>query len=280
MDGVLLIKKEKDITSSDVVVRLRKILNTKKVGHTGTLDPLATGLLVVTVGKATKISELLTTKYKEYIATMKLGVKTDTYDITGNVIDTCKVPSNLDFEAILKEYQTTYMQEVPIYSSVKVKGKKLYEYARKGEEVELPKKEVEIKEIELLNVEGEYVTFRCVVSKGTYIRSLINDIGNDIGCFACMSDLVRTKVDKFSLEDAYSLDDISNNKYELINIVDALDYPKITVDGDIYNKIIHGMKIDNTYNIKDRCVFVDTNDNLLGIYEVDNMKLKVWKNFV
>ena len=280
MDGVLLIKKEKDCTSSDVVVRLRKILNTKKIGHTGTLDPMATGLLVITIGKATKISDILTSKYKEYIATMQLGVKTDTYDITGNIISEEKVPSNLDMNNILNNYQKTYMQEVPIYSSVKVNGKKLYEYARKGEKVELPKKEVEIKEIELLDYKDNYVTFRCLVSKGTYIRSLINDIGNDIGCFATMSDLIRTKVDKFSLEEAYTLDDITNNNYKLISIEDALDMPKIVVDKDLENKIIHGMKIDNNYDVKDKCIFLNEDNNLLGIYEVDNKKLKVWKNFV
>ena len=280
MDGVLLIKKEKDMTSSDVVVKLRKILNTKKIGHTGTLDPMAEGLLVVTIGKATKIASILTSTYKEYIATMKLGIKTDTYDITGKVLSEEKVPNNLDIEKILNNYKKTYLQEVPIYSSVKVKGKKLYEYARKGEYVVLPKKEVEIKEIELLNYENDEVTFKCLVSKGTYIRSLINDIGNSIGCYATMTKLIRTKVDNFNLEEAYTLEDIKNNNYKLISIEDSLNYPKIIVNKELEEKISHGMKIDNNYNVKDKCIILNENNKLLGIYEVDNQKLKVWKNFI
>ena len=172
MNGVLLINKEKGITSSDVVVKLKHILNTKKVGHTGTLDPLAEGLMLVTVGKATKISNLLVEKYKEYIATFELGYQTDTYDTEGKVINKSdKVVEKDEIIKVINSYKKTYLQEVPIYSSVKVNGKKLYEYARNNIEVELPKREVEIKDIEILSIEENKVVIKTFVSKGTYISN-------------------------------------------------------------------------------------------------------------
>ena len=277
--GVLLINKPKGITSSDVVIKLKKLLNTTKIGHTGTLDPLAEGLLVVTINKGTKISSLLTSSYKEYIATMKLGLKTDTYDIEGKVLEEKEVPKDLDIEKVIKSYEKTYLQEVPIYSAVKVNGKKLYEYARNNEEVTLPKKEVEIKEIEVLEIKEGLVKFRCLVSKGTYIRSLINDIGNDLDCGAIMTELIRTKVDKFELKNSYTLEDIENNNYQIIPIEEALDYPKIKVDNDLEFKIRNGVKLDNTFNIKDKVIFINEDNELLGIYELDNNKLKVYRNF-
>lgn len=277
--GILLINKPKGITSSDVVIKLRQLLQTKKIGHTGTLDPLAEGLLVVTVNKATKISNLLTSTYKEYIATMKLGVKTDTYDIEGKVLEEKEVSKDLDIEKVIKSYQKTYLQEVPIYSAVKVNGKKLYEYARNNEEVTLPKKEVDIKEIEVISQEDNLVKFRCLVSKGTYIRSLINDIGNDLECYAIMTELIRTKVDKFDLKDAYTLEDIEANNYKLISIEEALDYPKIQVYEELEFKIKNGVILDNEFNIKDKVIFINSDNELLGIYELDNNKLKVFRNF-
>lgn len=277
--GILLINKPKGITSSDVVIKLRKLLQTKKIGHTGTLDPLAEGLLVITVNKGTKVSSLLTTMYKEYIATMKLGVKTDTYDIEGKVLEEKDVPNDLNIEDTIKSFQKTYLQEVPIYSAVKVNGKKLYEYARNNESVELPKKEVDIKEIEVISIEKDIVKFRCLVSKGTYIRSLINDIGLSLGCNAIMNDLIRTKVDKFSLEDAYTLEDVESNNYKLISIEDALNYPKIKVDEELEFKIKNGVILENTFNIEDKVIFINSHNELLGIYELIDDKLKVFRNF-
>ena len=277
--GILLINKPKGITSSDVVMKLKRLLQTKKVGHTGTLDPLAEGLLVVTVNNATKISSLLTSTYKEYIATMKLGVKTDTYDSEGKILEEKEVPSNLNIEETIASFQKTYLQEVPIYSSVKVNGKKLYEYARNNIEVELPKREVDIKEIEILKIDNNIIQFRCLVSKGTYIRSLINDIGLSLGCFAIMTELVRTKVDKFSLDEAYSLEDIENNNYKLISIEETLDYKKIVVDEELEFKIRNGVKLKNSFNIKDKVLFLNKQNELLGIYELDNDELKVFRNF-
>ena len=267
MNGVLLINKEKGITSSDVVVKLKHILNTKKVGHTGTLDPLAEGLMLVTVGKATKISNLLVEKYKEYIATFELGYQTDTYDTEGKVINKSdKVVEKDEIIKVINSYKKTYLQEVPIYSSVKVNGKKLYEYARNNIEVELPKREVEIKDIEILSIEENKVVIKTFVSKGTYIRSLINDIGMSLETYATMTDLIRTKVDKYNLEDAYTLEDVEENNYKLLSIEEVLDYPKIELDGGLYKKVSNGVKISNDYNINDK-VILKYNNHLVAIYE-------------
>ena len=267
MNGVLLINKEKGITSSDVVVRLKHILNTKKVGHTGTLDPLAQGLMLVTVGKATKISSLLTEKYKEYIATFELGYQTDTYDTEGKVINKSeKVVDKDKIIEVINSYKKTYLQEVPIYSSVKVNGKKLYEYARNNIEVELPKREVEIKDIEVLSIEGNKIVIKTYVSKGTYIRSLINDIGLSLETYATMTDLIRTKVDKYNLEDAYTLVDVEENNYKLLSIDEVLDYPKIELDDGLYKKVSNGVKLSNDYNINDK-VILKYNNHLVAIYE-------------
>lgn len=267
MNGVLLINKEKGITSSDVVVKLKHILNTKKVGHTGTLDPLAEGLMLVTVGKATKISNLLVEKYKEYIATFELGYQTDTYDTEGKVINKSdKVVEKDEIIKVINSYKKTYLQEVPIYSSVKVNGKKLYEYARNNIEVELPKREVEIKDIEILSIEENKVVIKTFVSKGTYIRSLINDIGMSLETYATMTDLIRTKVDKYNLEDAYTLEDVEENNYKLLSIEEVLDYPKIELDDELYKKVSNGVKLSNDYNINDK-VILKYNDHLVAIYE-------------
>ena len=267
MNGVLLINKEKGITSSDVVVKLKHILNTKKVGHTGTLDPLAEGLMLVTVGKATKISNLLTEKYKEYIATFELGYQTDTYDTEGKVINKSdKVVEKDEIIKVINSYKKTYLQEVPIYSSVKKKKKKLYEYARNNIEVELPKREVEIKDIEILSIEENKVVIKTFVSKGTYIRSLINDIGMSLETYATMTDLIRTKVDKYNLEDAYTLEDVEENNYKLLSIEEVLDYPKIELDDELYKKVSNGVKLSNDYNINDK-VILKYNDHLVAIYE-------------
>ncbi|MBR2246222.1 MAG: tRNA pseudouridine(55) synthase TruB [Bacilli bacterium] len=278
INGVLVINKKKGMTSRDVVNEICKIFNTKKIGHTGTLDPLAEGVLVVTIGNATKISELLTAEYKEYIAGAILGIKTDTYDIEGKVIDNKPVKDNLKLDKIISSYKKTYMQEVPIYSAVKVNGKKLYEYARNNEEVELPKKKVTIKEIELLSTDRNEFMFKALVSKGCYIRSLINDIGESLNTYATMTKLIRTKLGKFNIENSYTLDDIRNNNYKLYSIDEALDYPVIEIEDNLYKKISNGVKINNKYKIKDKVIF-KYKDKLLGIYERDKDMLKTWKNF-
>ena len=277
--GVIVVNKEKDMTSFDVVNEISHLFGIKKVGHTGTLDPMAEGILIICIGKATKIVELLTAKDKEYVAGVKLGIKTDSYDITGNILDTKEVKDIENLEEVILSYKKTYLQEVPIYSAVKVDGKKLYEYARNNKEVELPKKEVTIKEIELLEKDKDTFIIKTLVSKGTYIRSLINDIGNSLNIYATMTSLNRTKQGKVTINDSYKLNDIKSNNYKYYKIEEVLDYPIIKVDEDLEFKIKNGVKIKNTFEIENKVLFVNKNNKLLGIYEKNNEELKVWKNF-
>lgn len=267
MDGILIINKEKDYTSRDVVNKLTKILHTKKIGHTGTLDPLATGVLVITIGKATKLCNLLTSEYKEYIATMKLGVETDTLDITGNIIEEKSYSVN---EEQIKEVLNTFLgksiQEVPKYSAVKINGKRLYEYARKNIPIELPKREIDIKHIELISYKGEQLTFKCEVSKGTYIRSLIRDISYKLNTVGTMTELIRTKQGDFCIEHAYSLEDIEKNKYRIVPYEEALkNYEIINIDRDIYNKVINGAIIDKVF--KNKIALLKYKGNIIAIYQ-------------
>ena len=277
--GVIVVNKEKDMTSFDVVNEISHLFGIKKVGHTGTLDPMAEGILIICIGKATKIVELLTAKDKEYVAGVKLGIKTDSYDITGNILDTKEVKDIENLEEVILSYKKTYLQEVPIYSAVKVDGKKLYEYARNNKEVELPKKEVTIKKIELLEKDKDAFIIKTLVSKGTYIRSLINDIGNSLNTYATMTSLNRTKQGKVTINDSYKLNDIKSNNFKYYKIEEVLEYPIIRVDEDLEFKIKNGVKIKNTFEIENKVLFVNENNKLLGIYEKNNEELKVWKNF-
>ena len=278
MNGVLLIDKPKGITSRDVVNNVIKKLSTKKVGHTGTLDPLATGVLIVCVGKATKLVKYLTSKEKEYIATVELGTKTDTLDNTGNILE--EKVSIIDKDKIIKvldSFKGKYEQEVPIYSAVKVNGKKLYEYARNNEKVDLPKREIEVKSIELVS-EVEYTNnktifkFRCTVSKGTYIRSLINDIATRLDTIGTMTDLRRTKQGNFSIDNCINIDDIDSNK--LISITNILECKHIELTNDIEKKVLNGAKIKNIYDT-DKVLFVNKN-KAIALYEgKEKLKLSI-----
>ena len=265
--GIIVINKEEGYTSRDVVNIVSKYLKTKKVGHTGTLDPLAKGVLVVCFGKYTKLVPLLTSQEKTYIAEIKFGIKTDTLDITGKVIK-----ENYDFslsyeelEKTLKKFQKQYYQSVPKYSAVKIKGKKLYEYARENIDIELPKRLVDIKKIELLNYDKDKLefTFRTLVSKGTYIRSLIKDIGDSLNINFTMQDLIRTKSGKFKIDDSFKIDDT----YKIIPIQEALDFKKIEVkDLEILKKIKNGNALS----------YQDTNDFILFLEK--NKPLAIYKN--
>lgn len=277
---ILVINKQKGVTSFDIVHKLTKLFGIKRIGHTGTLDPLAEGVLVVTIGKAVKIAELLTAQYKEYEAGVVLGIMTDTLDITGKILASAPVPEIKNLEEVLTRFKTTYLQEVPIYSAVKVAGKKLYEYAREQKEVELPKKEVTIKEITLLSTDKATFNFKCLVSKGCYIRSLIRDIGYSINNYATMTKLVRTKQGKFDINNAYTLEQIKNNQFKMYNIEEVLDYTKIKLNKEEERKVTSGQKLKNKYNIEDKVIFINENNKLLGIYEKEGEFLKTWKNFV
>ena len=280
MNGILLVNKEKDYTSRDVVNIISKEFKTKKVGHTGTLDPLATGVLVITVGSATKISELLTATYKEYIAEVTLGIKTDTLDITGNIKELKEI--NLDKEKlinVLNSFNKKYLQEVPLYSAVKVDGKKLYEYARNNEKVELPKKEVDIKNIELLEYHENKFKFKCLVSKGTYIRSLINDIGKKIGCGAVMVELERLKTGEFKIDDSTKLYDFLKLQYEemldkIISIEELfIENKRVNFKDDEYKKFLNGIMFDVESSTKS-IVRVYVNNKFKGLGKIENNKLK------
>lgn len=286
MNGILLVNKEENYTSRDVVNKVGKILETKKIGHTGTLDPLATGVLVLCIGSATKLNEILTSTYKEYEAEITLGLLTDTLDITGNVLkeENMKINKEQVLEA-LNRMTGKYIQEVPIYSAVKVNGKKLYEYARAGEVVELPKREVDIKGLELVGdlryTDNKTIfNIRCLVSKGTYIRALVNDIATNLNTIGVMSKLKRTKQGRFDLEDCYTLDDIENGNYKLISIDEVLnEYPRVMVEGREEKLVSNGAIIDNSWN-KDKILFIDKNNILIALYktyEKDKTKLKPWK---
>ncbi len=274
MNGIIVVNKEKGYTSRDVVNIIGKYLGTKKVGHTGTLDPMAEGVLVIVIGKCTKLTDYLTSEYKEYIAEFKLGYETNTLDSTGKIIKKSNNEvSKSEIEKAINSFKGIYNQEVPMYSAVKINGKKLYDYARNNEKVSLPSREVHIKEIEILNI-GEFVRIRCLVSKGTYIRSLIRDIGVKLGTYATMTNLVRTKSGKFNIENSYKIEEIKNNNYKLVGIEEIFkDFPKIVINDYEYKLISNGNKLDNKYNSE--YVLFYYNNKLVSIYkEYEKSKIK------
>ena len=209
INGIICVNKETGYTSHDVVAKLRGILGQKKIGHTGTLDPNATGVLPVCLGNATKLVDMLTDTDKEYQATLLLGVTTDTEDIWGKELFRKEVTVGAEevFRAVMS-FAGTYMQVPPMYSAKKVDGKKLYELAREGRVIERKPREVTIKKIEIIMIQLPYVRFSVTCSKGTYIRSLCRDIGERLGVGGCMSELTRTRVGRFTLSDAVKLSDI------------------------------------------------------------------------
>lgn len=246
INGIIVINKEKGYTSHDVVAKLRKILNTRKIGHTGTLDPEATGVLPICIGKATKVSDMILNSGKEYTAKIKFGVTTDTQDIFGNVISQKEV--NLSHEEIvsaIKSFEGDITQIPPMYSAIKIDGKKLYEYARKGIEVERKTRQVTINKIEISDVSSDSATIKVDCSKGTYIRTLCEDIGKKLGCGGCMESLARTRSSIFNIEKSVKIDDVTYENHQ--NYLIATDevfseYPKIIVNNEIKSRLINGAK--------------------------------------
>lgn len=278
MNGIIIVNKEKDYTSRDVVNIISRILKTKKVGHTGTLDPIAEGVLVVCVGKATKLCDYLTSSYKEYIAEFDLGYLTDTLDNTGTKLKTSnKVVLKEEIYDTIKCFCGEYEQVVPKYSAVKVNGKKLYEYARNNEDIDLPSRLVDIKNIDIICIKNNTVKIKCTVSKGTYIRSLIRDIGDKLGTYATMTSLVRTKQGEFDISTSYTLDEIESGHYKLISLEELFSkYYKIDLDDVLYKKISNGME----YNIKvdDDYIIFYYNNLLVAIYKKE--KTDIFKPFI
>lgn len=276
MTGAIVINKEEGITSRDVVNNLNRILETKQIGHTGTLDPMATGVLVCLIGKATKLSSILTNQDKEYIATFKLGILTDTLDITGNILKEENINiKEEDIIKVLKSYIKTYNQEVPIYSAVKVNGRKLYEYARNNEEVTLPKREVTIHTLDIIEIKEETITIKTKVSKGTYIRSLVRDIGLSLNTNATLTKLERTNLGNFNIDNSSTTEDVLHNKHKLYSIKEILkDYPTKELDPDMLYKVKNGQILD--IEIKDYLLFTSNNKEiaLYKKYEKDPKKIK------
>lgn len=271
MKGVLIIDKPMGVTSFDVIRDIRKEYGTKKVGHTGTLDPMATGVLPILIGDATKLSDYLMDHDKEYIAVLKLGEKRDTGDSEGNIIETSKIPNltTQEIENTLKAFIGKISQIPPMYSAIKVNGKKLYELAREGKEIERKPRSVEIYSIELLEVEKnkeniiDKIKFKVNCSKGTYIRTLCEDIAEKLGTVGYMKELRRTRVGKFTLEDinkCVSLEEILSEENAYI------------LKENEKSKLLNGVIIKT--NLADGLVRIYKNNEFIGIGEVKNKNLK------
>lgn len=280
MNGIAIINKKQGLTSRDVVNQISKKLNIKKVGHTGTLDPLATGVLVVCIGKATKLVDVLTDLDKEYEAGVCLGIETDTLDITGNILkEEDVIKTKEEIINTLNSFVGEYDQEVPIYSAVKINGKKLYEYARENIPVELPKRKVKIHNISLTSDviyknNKVYFSFKVKVSKGTYIRSLIRDIADKLNTIGTMTSLVRTKLGHFDIRNSTDIDNL-----KIININECLkNYFTVITDEKMYKLVTNGVKLKNLYN-ENIVFFKDKNNNPLALYKLEDNILKLWKMF-
>ena len=286
MDGIILINKEKEYTSHDVVNKVKHILN-EKVGHTGTLDPNATGLLPILIGKGTKLSYYLINHDKEYEVTLKLGEKTDTADSEGKVIKTQNVEENVfskeKITEVLKSFLGKQKQIPPMYSAIKVNGKKLYEYARKNIEVDIKPRDIEIYSIKLnkLNIEEKLICFTVKCSKGTYIRSLCEDISKKLGTIGYMKELNRTKVGIFNIKDSIYLEDLDknkNNKEYIANHVISIEQVFIQIYGmdrkiQLPNKklelFLNGVKF--TVRVEDGLYRIyDEKNKFIGIGSVEN----------
>ena len=276
MDGVLIINKPKGYTSYDVVSIVKKKLSISKVGHTGTLDPNATGVLPILVGKATKISKYLIEHNKTYVAELRLGEKSATGDIEGEIVERKSIP-NLK-ENKIKETLETFlgkqMQKPPIYSSIKINGKKAYEYARKGQTVEIEPRKIEIMEISLIKFENNIITFSTSCSKGTYIRVLCEYIAEKLGTVGLMQNLIRTRVDKFDIKDSFTLENVE--KANIIGIEEIfINNKKIELDRRKTELFLNGVKLnfnedDGLYRIYNNNIFIG-----LGIIKSNSLKRDV-----
>ena len=280
-NGILNIDKPQCITSHDVVDAIRKIFPNQKVGHTGTLDPLATGVLPICIGEATKLSEKLVSETKKYSVKMLLGVETDTYDITGRIIFASVVNKDeIYIKERIKRFVGKQQQIPPKYSAIKVEGKRLYQYAREDKDVEIKPRDIEIFSIDNIKIdlESKEVAFDVECSKGTYIRSLVNDIGKKIGCGATMTELRRTQTGNFKIEDSIPLYDFLKLDYldMLDKIITIEEYyeenKKITLSDEELNRFLNGVLID--VQSSNQIVRVYNKGKYIGLGTVEDKKLK------
>lgn len=289
MNGVINVNKPLGVTSHDVVYRLRKMLSIKKIGHTGTLDPDASGVLPMCIGRATKVADMLTAQDKQYIAEVTLGSATDTLDKSGVVTETADVNvSNEDIKAVVHEFIGDIEQIPPMYSAIKIDGKKLYELAREGKEVERASRKVRIYNIEILEIdlENKRFTMKVDCSKGTYIRTLCDDIGRRLGCFAHMSALKRTKSGRFDISKAYTLEKIEEmylcGDLSFFVPVDVVfeEYPRLIINARKAHKMCNGTRVA-VQGIDEGEVYrvYDESGNFLTISQAENGLLKILKTF-
>lgn len=266
VNGILVLNKPANMTSRDVVNKLNHIFHTKKIGHTGTLDPIATGVLVIAIGTYTKLVSELTSLDKEYIAEIKLGIKTDTGDITGNIIeeDYGYSINTSDILKVINEFPKQYEQTVPKYSAIKVDGKKLYEYARENIEVDLPKRFVSIYSLELLEFNNGIIKFKAKVSKGTYIRSLIEDLCNKLNVCGTMYSLVRTKQGNFDISSAIDLSTVDFDT-KLLDASSVLNIKDYNISKDEKKLVENGNKLNK--ELDDGFYNIIYNDEKLAIYK-------------
>ena len=267
MLNALFINKPSGITSFDVCFRLRKVLGTKKIGHTGTLDPLADGVMIVLFDKATKANQFLVTDNKEYIARVRLGIETDTLDIDGNVINETayNLPDKDDLINVLDSFLGQSRQEVPLTSAISVNGKRLYQYQREGKEVELPIRDINVYEIKLLEIHEDGFSFKAKVSSGTYIRALVRDILKKLKLTGTLCSLTRTAVDNVTLDQCDALEDIEKGNYTLHDLYELLSVKYPLVDYENIDDIRNGrsIKIDNN---SDRVLIVHDKE-VLAVYD-------------
>jgi tRNA pseudouridine55 synthase len=283
MNGIILINKEKEYTSHDVVAIVKK-LTKSKVGHTGTLDPNATGVLPLLIGEATKTSKYLINHDKEYEVTLELGKKTTTADAEGEILEELEVPEEIfdeeNINTTLKSFIGKQQQIPPIYSAIKVNGKKLYDYARQGKKVEIEPRNIVIYNIELLkiNKDQKQIQFKVECSKGTYIRSLCEDIAVKLGIVGYMKELKRTKVGDFYIKDALTITEleekIKNNDLSNIITIEQIfkNNPQINIEDKYLDKYLNGVEIKQ--NLSDGVYRIYTNNKFIGLGIVKDYKLK------
>lgn len=274
MASVLYINKPKGISSFDVCFKLRRVLNTKKIGHTGTLDPNATGVMIVLFDNATKANQFLVTDSKEYIANVKLGIQTDTLDIDGNIINEkpCTMPDKDTLNKALNSFLGESKQVVPITSAVKVDGKRLYKYQLENKEVQLPVKDINVYSIELLDINDDEFSFKCRVSSGTYIRALVRDLLANLGLIGTLKDLKRTYVDDISIDECDKLVDVLNGEYRTHDLYDILSRKYHSYEVEDRKAIIDGKRIKIDSN--ETNLLITHNNQLLAMYTKDGSEYK------